>query len=297
MILVTGGTGFIGYALITHLIHSGEPVRILVRPSAQSPNLPHGVALDVAICSLTDERGLQAAMQGVDVIFHLASAGRIANPSDLTTVDVLGTQAITEAARKTHVQRLIFMSQITADKSSHFPALKAKALAENLLEKSNLNYTILRSTTVFGPGDHFTTLIVKMLRLSPGFFLIPGNGGVTLQPLWIQDLITCLTLSVKEERTYRKMIAIGGGEYFTYKNILKIIMNRSKIWRLLIPFSPAYLRTLNLWLGRQARGTPYPTAWLDYLAADRTCALDTLPKVFSLLPARFEKELTYLEAK
>ncbi len=297
MILVTGGTGFIGNNLIKHLIHSGEEVRILLHPSAQSPNLPRGVALDVAVCSLTDERGLQAAMRGVKVVFHLASAERNANLSDLMTVDVLGTQAIAEAARKAHVQRLLFMSHITADKNSHFPALKAKALAENILEKSDLNYTIFRSTTVFGQGDNFTIQIIKMLRRNPLFFLMPGNGEVTLQPLWIQDLITCLILSLDDERAFRKILTIGGGEYLSYKNILKIIMKKSKIWRLLIPFSPAYLRTLNLWLSRQVRGTPYPTLWLDYLAADRTCSLDTLPKFFGLLPARFEKELNYLQEK
>ena len=297
MILVTGGTGFIGNSLIKHLIHSGEEVRILLHPSAKSPNLPRGVALDVAVCSLTDERGLQAAMRGVKIVFHLASAERNANLSDLMAVDVLGTQAIAEAARKTHVQRLLFMSHITADKNSHFPALKAKALAENILEKSNLNYTIFRSTTVFGQGDNFTIHILKMLRRSPLFFIMPGNGEITLQPLWIQDLINCLILSLDDERAFRKLLTIGGGEYLSYKNILKIIMKKSKIWRFLIPFSPAYLRTLNLWLGRQVRGTPYPTLWLDYLAADRTCSLDTLPKFFGLLPARFAKELNYLQEK
>ena len=297
MILVTGGTGFVGNSLVKNLIHSGEEVRILLHPSAKSPNLPRGVALDVAVCSLTDERGLKAAMRGVKVIFHLASAERSANPSGLMAIDVEGTQAIVDAAQKTHVERLLYISHITADKNSHFPALKAKALAENILEKSKLDYSIIRSTTVFGPGDHFTVQLYKMLKQSFLFFLLPGNGEVTLQPLWIQDLITCLTLSIKDQRTNRKMITIGGGEYLTFKSILKIIMKKAKIWRLLIPFSPAYMRTLNLWLNRQVQGIPYPTFLLDYLAADRTCSLDTLPKFYGLLPARFEKELNYLPSK
>jgi NADH dehydrogenase len=133
-----------------------------------------------------------------------------------------------------------------------------------------------------------------MMKRNRLFFLMPGNGEVTLQPLWIEDLITCLVLAINDKRTYKKIISIGGGEYFTYKKILKIIMQKMGVWRLLIPFSPAYLRTLNLWLNKQEQGIPYPNAWLDYLAADRTCGLDTLPKLFSLLPARFEKELKYL---
>jgi uncharacterized protein YbjT (DUF2867 family) len=295
MILVTGGTGFIGRALVDHLLGSGQPVRILIHPSSHSPDLIKGVSLDVAVSSLTDERGLRAAMQGVDLVLHLASAGRLANPAELNVVDVEGTQAVADAAQKMGISRLIFLSQVAADKNSHFAMFKAKAFAEKILIKSRLNYTILRSTTVFGPRDHFTNQIVRMMKRNRLFFLMPGNGEVTLQPLWIQDLITCLILTKNDERSFRRTITIGGGEYFSYKSLLKIVMQKIGIRRLLIPFSPAYLRTLNLWLNKQEQGTPYSNAWLDYLAADRTCALDTLPKFFNLLPARFEKELKYLK--
>jgi len=295
MILVTGGTGFIGQALIRHLLKNGESVRILVHPSAQTPSLPKGIALDVTVCSLSDERGLQAAMQDVDVVFHLASAGRLSQPAELSAVDVEGTRSLVNAATKMRISRFIFLSQVSADKNSHFAVLKAKGLAEEILVKSSLNYTILRLTTVFGPQDHFMGQIADMLKRNRFFFLMPGNGEVILQPLWIQDLLACLMLTIPDSRTFRQTISIGGGEYFSYRKILKIIQQKLGIRRLLIPFSPAYLRLFNFWLNRQEQGAPYPTSWLDYLAADRTCALDTLPKFFGLLPARFERELKYLE--
>ncbi len=136
MILVTGGTGFIGRSLIHHLLQDGRQVRVLVHPSSTTPNLPKGIRLDVAVCSLSDERGLLAAMQGVDLIFHLASAGRLANPAELTAVDVEGTRTIVDAAQKKGIERVIFLSQINADKNSLFAMFKAKALAEEALVKS-----------------------------------------------------------------------------------------------------------------------------------------------------------------
>jgi len=60
MILVTGGTGFIGRALIRHLVDNGYRVRTLIRPSAESPRLPKGVPVEVAVASFNDQRGLRA---------------------------------------------------------------------------------------------------------------------------------------------------------------------------------------------------------------------------------------------
>ena len=73
MILVTGGTGFVGKVLIRHLVESDYPVRTLIRASKESPDLPRGIPVDAAVSSLSDERGLRAAMVGVDTVYHLAS--------------------------------------------------------------------------------------------------------------------------------------------------------------------------------------------------------------------------------
>jgi hypothetical protein len=65
MILVTGGTGFIGHVLVRHLVNNGHEVRLLLRPSPRTPNLPAGIPVEVAVTSLYDERGLMAAAVGL----------------------------------------------------------------------------------------------------------------------------------------------------------------------------------------------------------------------------------------
>lgn len=294
MILVTGGTGFIGQALVRNLAALGRPVRILLRPSAASPQLPQGIPIEVAVSGLRDERGVRAAMKGVTVVYHLAGSERMGSHADLTGVDIEGTQGIAQAAAQAGVERLFFISHLGADRLSAFPVLRAKALAEAAIRDSGVPYTIFRSGVVFGPGDQFTLPLTKLLRLSPGVFLIPGDGSLTLQPLWIDDLIACLTWALDDDSMVNQVVEIGGSEYLTYLEIANTLLQAIHIKRILVPFPPPLLRNVGLFLEQSSSKFPISLFWLDYLAADRICDVDTLPRLFGLMPARFSQQLQYL---
>ncbi|MEA4906423.1 MAG: NmrA family NAD(P)-binding protein [Chloroflexi bacterium] len=295
MILVTGGTGFIGKVLIRQLVELGRPVRTLLRPSSYSPNLPRGIPVEAAVCSLRDERGLLAAMKDVDVIFHLAGGERLGARSDLTTVDVEGTQAIARAAVQAGVERMFYVSHLGADRASAYAVLKAKAIAEGHIVNSGIPYTIFRSAAVFGMGDRFTVPLARMLHRAPGVFFLPAGGETRIQPIWVEDLVTCMVLAMDDPGTGNQLIEVGGEDYFTFRQVIEIIQAKIHTRRSLIPLSPAYLRILSLFIEQSFPEFPISIFWLDYLAADRTCALDTLPRRFGLLPARFAQRLDYLQ--
>ena len=294
MILVTGGTGFIGQVLIRQLVSMGLQVRTLLRPSPLSPNLPRGMAVEAVICGLRDERGLRAALKGVDVVFHLAGAERKGSQADLMGVDIEGTRTIAAAAADAGVKRFFYLSHLGADRASAYPVLKSKAIAESHIIQSGIPYTIFRSAVVYGPGDQFTTEIARMLRISPGIFLMPGDGKTMLQPLWVEDLVTSLTLAMEDKNTLRQTYALGGPEYLTFRDIVLTIGKAARIRRLLVPMSPAYMRILSVFMENSFKNFPLTIFWQDYLATDRTCELDTLPRLFGLMPMRFSRSLDYL---
>lgn len=295
MILVTGGTGFIGQALIPQLVEYGYSVRTMIRPSSHSPNLPYGVPVDVVVSSLGDERGLRASMVGIDTIFHLAGGEWRGTQASLMEIDIQGTRSVIQAARDAKVKHIFFISHIGADRASAYPVLKAKAIAEEFIRRSGINFTILRSSILFGEHDNLTNGLARILSAVPLFFFQPGDGSTILQPLWVEDLATCLTWSLENQDIKNRTIEVGGPEYLTFSQIVNHVMAATGINKPTIGLRPPYLRALTVLIESIFPNPPVSVYWLDYLAANHTCPLDTLPRVFNLLPSRFSHRLDYLE--
>jgi uncharacterized protein YbjT (DUF2867 family) len=297
MLLVSGGTGFIGRSVLRRLTEFGYPIRTLLRPSSHSPDLPHGVAVDVTLAALSDRRGVRASLIGVDTVVHLADTESYRRTSRRIAADVEGTRTIAEACVEAGVSRLIYISQLGADRASAYPAMRAKAMAEDHIRKSGVPYTIFRSAVVFGRDDNFSTSLAMLLAASPLFFPIPGDGSVLLQPLWVEDLATCLTWALDDPSTIGEVYEIGGPEFLTLRQLLQIIMQAASCPRILLSFRPPYLRAAAWLLERTFPRLPFSPHWMDYLAVNRTTDLNTLPTVFSLQPSRMEDNLTYLQEK
>lgn len=298
MILVTGATGFIGRALLPRLAEGGHEVRVLLRPSRHTPRLPKGLPVQVSIARFDDERGVRAAMNEVDTVIHLVGAEWRGPEGDVLVVDAAGTRAMVEAAKTAGVRRFLYVSHLGADRASAYPVLKAKGIAEEFIRQSGVPYTIFRSAMLFGPDDVFVNVLAALIKLGPGIFLMPGDGRTALQPLWVEDLATCLEWSLSETTFNNQVIALGGPEFVPLRDMVEIVMEVLDVRRLVIPVRPVYLRGGAWFLEQLMPRSPLTTRWLDYLAISRTCELTSVTRLFGLKPSRFSPAtLGYLRHK
>jgi uncharacterized protein YbjT (DUF2867 family) len=297
MVLLTGGTGFIGRILLRQLVEIGTEVRLLLKPSRLTPRLPKGIPFDVAISSLADYRGIRAACNGIEMVIHLASSERY-GPRDYSPErEITGTQNLADAALEAGIQRLIFLSHLGANPTSAYTVLRTKGIEEDAIRKSGVPFTIIRSSIIFGPEDHFTTQLATQLALFPVFYFLPGDGDTLLQPLWVSDLTTAITWTLDDSATLGQIYEVGGPEFLTFRQILELVMANIKVKRVLIPFRPPYLRAGAWLMERIFPDPPVTSFFLDYLAINRMTDLGSLPRAFGLQPARMETNLGYLQKR
>jgi uncharacterized protein YbjT (DUF2867 family) len=129
----------------------------------------------------------------------------------------------------------------------------------------------------------------------PFVYLLAGQGETLLQPIWVYDLATAIAWTLDDPATLGRIYEVGGPEFLTYRQIVKLVMSTIQVKRILVPFRPPYLRAGAWLLERVFPDPPLTSLWLDYLAINRTTDLGSLPHAFGLQPARMESNLGYLE--
>lgn len=293
-ILLTGATGFIGKALTRHLSETKNQVRVLIHPSNSSPDLPKGIPVEATVSGLNDIRGLRAALVGVDIVYHLASQEALGARGDLLETDIKGTRNLVQAAEESGVKRFLYLSHLGADRASAYPVMTAKAIAEDSITKSSLDFTILRTGIVYGPQDRFTTQLAKMIQAIPLVFPMPDQGDTLLQPLWIEDLANIMLWTLDNPKTSRELFEIGGPEQLSFRDIVLTVLDVMDVKRTLVSVSTPMIRIATMLADYVSLQIPTNIFWLDYLATNRTCSLNTVPHIFNLLPSHFSKRLEYL---
>lgn len=254
-VLVTGATGFTGSHLASALARRGYRVRALVRPRSldrwhRSPLATLGI--EAAVGDLTDAAAVARAVEGVDIVYHIAATYREAGQTSAAyrAINVEGTRHVLESAARAGVRRVVHCS--TGGVHGHVarpPAnedaplrpgdiyqetkLEAEQLARDIGRARGLDVVIARPIGIYGPGD---TRFLKMFRgLARGRFPVLGAGEVYYHLTYIDDLVEGFRLCGEVPAAAGRTYLLAGPRYTTLNELIRLIAAELKVapprWR------------------------------------------------------------------
>ena len=303
-VLVTGASGFVGSHLLPELLGAGHRVVALVRSSGAGDKvtrrLPAALVANVELRTGDVDRPatLPAALAGVDAVVHLVAIPRDWNGGkQLLAVNLDGTRNLIGAMQVSGVRRLVHLGALGVVDREELHYAKSKARAERAVMESGLDWTILKPSLLFGPGDGFFNIVADLVRLSPGIVPVPGDGRSRFQPLHVGDLALCLRLSLERPETVGHAFELGGPRTWTYREITAEVCRGMGRRRAIIPMPVPLIKLVAG--AAEAVHLPFPVATdqLRQLALDNVGPLDGVHSAFGFIPRRMEGELQYLRRR
>lgn len=263
-VCVTGATGSIGSLLVQRLIDAGAQVRALARRPDRAQHL-YSLDIEVVFGDLSQPDSLRDLLNGCSMIYHTAAKLTGRDRAEFYTVNVRGTSALLEEARRAHVERFVHLSSIAVSGYPHAknvsenypwqsttdPYCSTKQEAERLVwaASDQLPVTIVRPGDVIGHQQRIWT--VQLVRLVSAGLLHPPIGDSMLNPVYIDNLLDALLVLGEHPAAIGEVFNVVDGTPVPMHVYIRHLARLSK--RRVIPVPPFMLLIIASMLEYQAR--------------------------------------------
>jgi nucleoside-diphosphate-sugar epimerase len=296
-VLVTGATGFVGSHVVPELLAGGFTVVALQHARAAretaAGSLPVGVVARPG--DMTRPETLAAALAGVDAVIHLVALVRDRTDGrDLARVNLDGTRNLIAAMEAAGVRRLVHLGALGVADRPEMHYASSKARAEAAVAASGLDWTILKPSVMFGPGDGFFNILAGLVRVPFPVVPVPGRGDSRFQPLHAGDLARCVRLSLERPATIGRVFELGGPRSWTYREIVAEVARALRKRRVLVGMPVPLIRAIAGTCERLRLPFPVATDQLRQLVLDNVTAPDAVRTAFGFEPRALEGGLGHL---
>lgn len=235
MLLITGATGFLGKNLIPHLAKKHR-LRALVRCTSTISFLKNMNNVEIVYGDLEHNEGLEQALIGIETVVHCAARTIGRNAVEYYRTNAVGTTYLVEAMAKQGVQKILYLSShaacgpcarnephhetVTPLPISFYGA--SKKLAEDIIQKSTLDYIILRPVAVYGPHDTETLKYIRIMK--QGLCPIIGYGEKYLNLIYVEDLVNLIRIILEKKKFNNTIHFANDGHCYSFSEITETIM-------------------------------------------------------------------------
>lgn len=238
-ILVTGGTGFTGKALVKRLLDLGHQVVAMDNKEGLKTQELRSWGAQVVIGTVTDRECVKKCMQGVDLVQHLAAAFREMTVPEqyYWDVNVGGTKImLEEAVAAGTVKKFIYCSTCGVHGNVENPPggedapikpadyyqqtkFEAEPIVTDYFKQGKLKTVIIRPAAIYGPGDPERFFLIYK-RVASGTFPIFGSGKTLYHPAYIDNLVDSFVLAMEPGRGDGKAYLIADEEYVQIEDLV-----------------------------------------------------------------------------
>jgi len=329
MILITGGSGFIGKHVTAHLLlTTNRKIRIFSRNpkkifdgldqvlqsslhtienlhtqglfSAEILNLAKknisiltkniNDRVDLMTGTITSDSDVTNALLGVNAVINLAGIIREVNDASFEDVNINGVERLLRLIDTTRVNNLTHLSTLESETNENQRYSYSKLQADKLIMKSNLNYSIIRSSLVLGPNDGFSKRIKQSLLMPLPIFPLPDGGNQLFQPISVYELSFILSSTLQpSEKNNRlpKIYSIGGPEHISFKTLVKYYAEKEGKFRFFLPV-PSKLLNVPIKILAEIMMDPLVTQnEMLELKKDNITKLNSVKTHFGFEPSRY----------
>jgi uncharacterized protein YbjT (DUF2867 family) len=240
LIVVFGGSGFVGRYVVKQLARKGYRVRVPMR----RPHLGQDLRVlgDVGQIHLMQANvrfpeSLAAALEGADGVVNLVGVLREQGRQDFTAMHVDAAAAIADAAKTAGITKLVHISSIGADAGARAKYARSKAQGEAAVRARVPTATLLRPSIVFGAEDNFFNRFADMAKFSP-FLPLVGGGKTQFQPVHVQDVADSVVAALARTDTAGRTYELGGPKVYSFRQLLDFVqatISRKRLY-LSLPF-------------------------------------------------------------
>lgn len=220
-IALTGATGFVGRHAARALASHGCALALLARGvDATDPLIRRLPGSTFFALGLDDATPLARAFAGAGVVVHCAGINRELGRQTYQRVHIDGTRRVVEAARRAGVKKIILPSFLRARPGCGSPYHESKWAAEEIVRRSELDYTVLKCGVIYGRGDHMLD------HLSHGFYTFPifafvGFRDQRIRPNAVTDVARIIAAAALEGALSRRTVAVMGPETLTLREAVR----------------------------------------------------------------------------
>lgn len=233
-ICILGGTGFVGSAITHQLSEAGYLVKVLTRNCQKGKHLASVPNVQVIECDIFDNVALAQSLKTAAAVINLVGILHESKKISFKSIHADLPKHLAKICMELKIPRLLHMSALKASLDAPSKYLKSKAQGEEHLANTDkaLNITIFKPSVIFGPGDSFINLFLKLVKLLPVILLAKPNAK--FQPIYVQDVASAFVKAINEKSTFGNTYELAGPKTYTLRELIRLVAKTLNKPRLII---------------------------------------------------------------